>query len=208
VEIMGKKIWFFVVVLIAIIVAVLLSLYFYPKKYIYELEESGISYKSDYNIPEIISSYKDLNYWTLYFDLSDLELRGNEYGCGLLYTQVLSANKYNSLVLAKDKKDGIYYCIGYDSKQNTQVTYSWNKCQEILANSEFLILYSSEASENELILDKNKIQMFATKEDGYSVCRTFLNIYFDTEAIGGAISTKIQEINATNVTDYMKIQNK
>jgi len=205
---MDKKIWFFTAILIIVVLAVIFTLYFSPKKYTYELEESGIIFKSDLNISETIFSYKDINYWTIYFDLSDLELRGNEYGCGLLYTQVLSAHKYDSLVLAKEKKEGVYYCIGYDSKLSTQVTYSWNKCQEIMAGSELLILYSSEATKNEIILGKNKLNILTTKEDGYSVCKAFLNIYFDTEGIGNAISTKVQEINATTVADYMKIQNK
>lgn len=206
---MDKRIPLVLIIIIVVLVGIVLAVYFSQEKgYRNEYTESGIIFKSDYNIPEIIQSYADSNYWTLYLDLSDPGPKGNEYSCGLWAMQVLRANNYDLLVLGKDTKNDVSFCIGYDSKSRSEVKYSWNECQEVLSKAPVLLAFDSKNSKDEIILDKGKIKISATKENGYAVCKYFLDIYFNTDVVGESIASKIQKLNTDNIVNYKKIQNK
>ncbi len=203
-----NKNWIYLIVIL--ILACVIGIYFVSQKgYTYknEYQENGITFESDYNISELISGYKDNNLWVLYMDVTNLKARGNEYACSILYNEVLTAHKYGFLNIMKmtDESNNTY-CWAYDAKTKKTQNYGVSEC-EALKNTNFVIDFDSENSTNEVILDQNKVKISTTKEDGYAVCTFFLNLYFDTDAVGTAIKTKIDSIDGTNLIDYNKLKN-
>ncbi|MDD4983228.1 MAG: hypothetical protein PHH82_00090 [Candidatus ainarchaeum sp.] len=191
-----------IIVLLVLIIAILIYYYAYAqeKKYINEVNEQGIMFKSDSNIKELLGKYVDNNDWTFFTDISEQEKNGNEYGCSLLYSMVLSGNDKNVLSLYKVKEQEVTFCAGYDSKTKQYLSYTLEECDAAKA-SNFLVEYNSNNDIDEIILYDNKVIISTTKDTGYNTCKYFLDLFFDTDALGDAVKAKIDSSNL-NINPY------
>ncbi|PIU02888.1 MAG: hypothetical protein COT55_01155 [Candidatus Diapherotrites archaeon CG09_land_8_20_14_0_10_32_12] len=192
-----------IIVLLTLIIAIIVYYYAYvqEKKYLNEVSEQGIIFKSDSNIQELLVKYQDNNDWTFFADISEQKKNGPEYGCSILYSMVLSGNDKNILSLYKVTEQEVTFCTGYDSKIKQYVSYNLENCETQKTNN-FLVEYNSNNDKDEIILYDNKVVIFTTKDNGYNTCKYFLDLFFDTDALGDAVKAKIDQSNL-NINSYV-----
>jgi hypothetical protein len=188
-----------ILIIVLLILVVALLVYYYlsaqEKKYINEVTEQGITFKSDGNIKDLLVKYQDYNDWTFFVDISEQINNGNEYGCSILYSMVLSGNDKNIVSLYKVTEQGVTFCTGYDSKTKQYLASKTVEECEALKLDNFLVEYNSDNDKDEIVLSDKKVLISTTKANGYVVCKYFLDLFFDTDALGAAVQNKIDESN-------------
>jgi len=199
-----RKLIILIIVLVIIVAAALLASTFLlnpPQKYVFTID--GISYQSNSYAPsEFFNEFKQntVVYISPKITGGSSQFLTNEMQ---LWTTVLTAKGIKTILLIRVEAPGeIAFCQTNDGNVMKSEQISFEQCNALLNNSgNAVVAIEKNASENKVLLSKNRIDVFSTGNDSlgsYVNFSVIKQMFPDAQEILDAVNIRISGVNASS----------